>query len=484
MILKTNTPLSFFMLAILTLFTAACTVGPDYEQPAVVQPAAFKYQDGWQPLPSQPWENSGEWWQVFEDPKLTELVELAAQRNQTLAQAEAQYRAALAQRRSAKSGYYPTLNANLGTTRSGGSDVDTSDQSDASLGLSWELDLWGRVRRQVESDTAALQGSAADLAAAQLSIQLSVTLSYINLRALDQQQYIQTQAIEAFNRSAQLTRNQYSAGIVSRADVIQAETQLQSIRSNIYDLQNQRAIEENTIAILLGMAPSSFSIDTLEKGLPVVPAIPAQLPGVLIARRPDVIAAERRVAAANANIGVASAAWLPTFSISALGGVTAEHLDDLFDSPVRYWSLGPTLAQTIFDGGLRSATRDIAIALYDQQVAAYRQTVLTGLQEVENALATTRILAEKAVQQDKLVELAEQNEKVITNQYKLGQVSFLEVAVAQNTRLNAYRDRVSVNANRLSASATLAAAVGGGWDMEQSVRQTVSDHEKAQESQQ
>lgn len=439
-----------------------CTMGPDYRQPSIAQPLVLKYDQGWQPMPAQPWAQSGAWWEAFADDDLSALVVEANANNLTLAQAAARYRAALAQRRLSSADYLPTLSAALDASRSGGSDSANTDSSRAQLGISWELDLWGRVRRQVESDTAALDASAADLAAARLSIQLAVVNSYVNLRALDVQQRILQQTLESSARSTQLTRNQYDAGIVSRADVIQAETQLQSLRSDLYDLQNQRAVEENTLAALLGRAPSAFEQDIVD-ALPAVPPIPSQLPSELIARRPDVVAAERAVAAANADIGVAITAWLPTISLGASGGVSGESVSDLWNAPVRFWSVGPSLAQTLFDGGARDAARDAAYARYDEQVAGYRQTVLEGLTEVENALATTAILREKAVQQDKLVSLAEENERVITNRYQSGLVSYLEVAIAQNTTLNAKRGQVSVISAQLAAAAQLAASIGGGW---------------------
>ncbi|GAA6130237.1 efflux transporter outer membrane subunit [Halopseudomonas sabulinigri] len=438
-------------------------MGPDYVKPATVPVQQLKYDAGWQPLPPQGWASSGEWWLAFGDEQLTALVQEANVNNQTLAQAEARYRAALAQRRTARADYSPTLSAAVDAARSSSDEV-IGESSTARLGISWELDLWGRVRRQVEASSAQLAASAADLAAARLSIQLAVVNSYINLRALDVQHRILTQTMATFARSTELTRNQYDAGIVSRADVIQAETQLQSLRSDLYDLEAQRAIEENTIAALQGKPPVAFDLPRQDV-LPAVPAIPAQLPGELIARRPDVVAAERNVAAANAQIGVAITAWLPTLSLDASGGVNGQNVSDLWNAPVRFWSVGPSLALTIFDGGRRSAAEDAAVASYDEQAAAYRQIVLDSLRDVENALATTSILREKAVQQARLVELAEENERVITNRYQSGLISYLEVAVAQNTTLNAKRTQVNVTAAQLAAAAELAGSIGGSWQV-------------------
>ncbi|MEH6491291.1 efflux transporter outer membrane subunit [Halopseudomonas sp.] len=455
-------PLPTFVI-LAAMLAAGCTLGPDYVKPATVPMQQLKYDAGWQPLPAQGWANSGEWWLVFGDEDLNALVQQANANNQTLAQAEARYRAALAQRRLSRADYSPTLSASVDAARSSSDEV-IGESSSARLGISWELDLWGRVRRQVEASTAQLDASAADLAAARLSIQLAVVNSYINLRALDVQYRILRQTMDSFTRSTQLTRNQYDAGIVSRADVIQAETQLQSLRSDLYDLEAQRAIEENTIAALQGKPPVAFDLPRHDV-LPAVPAIPAQLPAELIARRPDVVAAERNVAAANAQIGVAITAWLPTLSLDASGGVNGQNVSDLWNAPVRFWSVGPSLALTLFDGGRRSAAEDAAVASYDEQAAAYRQTVLDSLRDVENALATTSILREKAVQQAKLVELAEENERVITNRYQSGLISYLEVAVAQNTTLNAKRTQVNVTAAQLAAAAELAGSIGGSWQV-------------------
>jgi len=473
--LSIKTVLRPVAIAVVALMATACAVGPDYQQPASVQLLSVKYDQGWQSLPEQTWAQSGEWWQAFGDEDLTALVELANRNNLTLAQAEARFRTAQGQLRFSRGDYSLSLRASVDGTRSGGSDRSVSENYSAGLGISWEPDLWGRIRRQVESDAALLQGRDADLAAAQLSIQLAVVISYINVRALDQQLLILEETLETYNRSTQLTRNQYDAGIVSRADVIQAETQLQSLRNDLYTLQNQRALEENAVAALLGLAPVDFTLAPAEI-MPDVPAIPAQIPSQLIARRPDVVAAERNVAAANADIGVAIAAWLPSISISATRGLDAQSFNDLWNAPVHFWSLGPSLAQTLFDGGKRDANQDIAVARYDEQVAIYRQTVLDSLRDVENALASNAILAEQGFQQDKLVALAEENQRVITNRYKSGLVSFLEMATAQNVTLNARRGRVSVVTNRLAAAAKLAAAIGGSWQVGDEAVQSVTAH--------
>ena len=460
----------------LLLSLAACTVGPDYQQPESLVPAEFKYDSGWQTIAPQSWAAQGNWWTAFNDPQLNLLINQANKANQTLAQAEARYRAAQGQWRLARGDYSPQLDASLSGNRSGGDNLSVTESYTARLSASWAPDLWGRVRRSVEASKAGMQSSAANLVAARLNIQLAVAQSYIRLRALDLQRTILEQTMEAYERSTTLTSNQYKAGIVPRSDVIQAETQRQSLKTDLIDLKNQRAIEENSIAVLLGKAPVNYSLAPVQvlPELPALPALPASLPSTLISRRPDVVSAERQLAAASAQIGVAQAAWLPSFSISAGYGASAGRFSDLFDAPQAIWSVGPSLVQTLFDGGARRASKDIALAQYDEQLGAYRQTVLDGLAEVENALATISLLKEKAEQQDILLKLAEENERIVNNRYKSGLVSFLEVATAQNQTLNARRTRLNTAADRLQASLQLAAVIGGGWDLNDPVVQSVS----------
>lgn len=465
--------MSLLFAVVLTVGLGACTVGPDYVRPETIETTEIRYQQGWQSMPEQSWMASGQWWLSFDDAVLNELVEQAGRTNQTLAQSEARYRLAEAQWRLSRSGSSPAVDATLGGSRSGSSERATADVYDARLQVTWLPDLWGKVRRAVEADQASLQASAADLAAARLAIQVAVANAYINLRALDRQQTILRETMETYERSTTLTRNQYEAGIVSRADVIQAETQRQSLRTDMYDLQNRRALEENALAALLGAAPVQLQLAE-EQSLPAVPVLPQTLSSVLIARRPDVVTAERLVAAANARIGVAETAWLPDLTLNLWGGLQGDSVSQLFNAPLRVWSVGPTLAQTLFDGGQRIADRDIAIARYDEQVAFYRQTVIDGLRELEDALATLQILAEKAGQQAALIQLAQENEQVITNRYRAGLVSYLEVATAQNITLNARRIAVDLHAERLAATVQLAAVIGGGWQMDDPVIQSVT----------
>ncbi len=469
--------ISSLSIPLLAVLLSACTLGPDYVQPDAVNTSTVRHQDGWRPVPAQSWAASGAWWLAFADDRLTALVEQSIQANQTLAQAEARYRAAEAQWRLTRGGLSPQVGASVGGSRSGGSGDtgrNASEQYDARLQIGWAPDLWGRVRREIEADRAGLQASAADLAAARLAVQVAVANAYINLRALDRQQEILNETMATFDRSTSLTRNQYEAGIVSRSDVIQAETQRQSLRTEMYDLEAARAREQNALAALLGVAPAELVLEAQSGQLPAVPVLPQSLPAVLIARRPDVVVAERQVAAANARIGVAQTAWLPDLTLDLWGGVQSDSFSGLFDAPARVWSLGPSLALTLFDGGQRAATRDLAVAQYDEQAAFYRQTVLDSLQELEDALATLQILAEKTQQQEALLELALENERVITNRYRAGQVSFLEVATAQDITLSTRRVAVDLQAERLAATVQLAAIIGGGWDLEDPVIQSVT----------
>lgn len=460
-------------IALLVAGLSACSAGPDYVKPELSLPTSYKYEAGWQTVTPQSWAAQGEWWRAFNDPALDSLINQAMQANQTLAQAEARYRAAQAQLRGAKSDYFPLLDGGVSASRSGGDNSPLQEGYSAGLSLSWAPDLWGRVRRQVESERASLQSSSADLVAVQLALQLAVAQSYIRLRAYDLQREILEQTVVAYDRSYTLTNNQYKAGIVARSDVIQAETQRQSLKADMIALKFQRALEENNIAVLLGKAPVTFSLSP-RLSLPEVPALPEVLPSTLLARRPDVVAAERQLAAANAQIGVAKTAWLPSFGISASQGVQAAQFSELLDAPSMFWSVGPSLAQILFDGGARKAIYELAKAQYDEQLAFYRQTVLDSLAEVENALASISLLSEQAVQQNTLVELAEENERIINNRYRAGIVSFLEVATAQNLTLSAKRARLSNTAERLQAALQLAAVIGGGWELDDPVVQTVN----------
>jgi NodT family efflux transporter outer membrane factor (OMF) lipoprotein len=327
---------------------------------------------------------------------------------------------------------------------------------------SWEADLWGRIRRTVEADEAGAQASAGDLAAARLSAQAALAQSYFQLRSLDAEQQLLEDTVAAYEKSLRLVQNQYAAGIVAKADVVLAQLQVKTTQAQGIDIGVQRAQLEHAIASLMGKPPSELSI-AREPIKAAVPAAPAGLPSELLERRPDIAAAERRMAQANAQIGVAKAAYFPSLTLSAAGGYQSAAFADWLTAPSRYWSFGTAIAQTLFDGGLRRAQTDQAIAAYDASVAAYRQTVLSGFQQVEDSLATLRILEQEAEVQDEAVTLAEQALALALNQYKAGTVNYLAVAVVQASALQNQRTAVDILNRRVSASVQLVTALGGGW---------------------
>lgn len=459
----------------------ACAVGPDYVRPQLQDtPLAFKEGQDWKPAEPRELGADGRWWQMFGDPQLDALVAQVDISNQNLALAEANFRSAQAAVQSARAAQSPTLAASASATRSrAGSSSGSSNSSNAStssgssgsvrnaysfgLDASWEADIWGRVRRSVEASSAGAQASAADLAAARLSAQAALAQNYLQLRVLDAEQQLLDETVAAYQRSLQLTQNQYAAGMVAKSDVIQAQTQFKSAQAQALDNQVSRAQMEHAIALLVGKTPAGFSLPRAPLAA-AAPPVPQGLPSMLLERRPDVAAAERRVAAANANIGVARAAYFPSLTLSASGGYQSSSFADWFSLPGRVWSLGPQLAQTIFDGGARRAATDQAIASYDGTVAQYKQAVLTAFQEVEDNLAALRILEQEAAVQDEALQSARQAVTLVTNQYKAGTVSYVNVITAQATALSAERSALDIQNRRMAASVLLAKALGGGWD--------------------
>jgi NodT family efflux transporter outer membrane factor (OMF) lipoprotein len=331
------------------------------------------------------------------------------------------------------------------------------------LNASWEADLWGKVRRSVEAGEAAAQASAADLENARLSIQSQLAQNYFQLRAVDAQKQLLADTVAAYAKSLELTNTRYKVGVVARVDVAQAEAQLKSTQAQLLDLGVQRAQLEHAIAVLLGQPAGNFSLAAAPlKATP--PPVPAGLPAELLERRPDIAAAERRVAAANAQIGVAKAAWFPSATLSASYGLQTATAAQWFTLPSRFWSIGPALAETIFDGGRRQAAGEQAMAAYDASVANYRQAVLTGFQEVEDNLAALRILEEESLVQAEAVKAAQQSLEYSLNQYKAGIVTYLQVVTAQATALSNQRTAADLLARRVTASVLLVKALGGGWD--------------------
>ncbi len=459
---------------ILALALAGCAVGPDYRRPEVQVSAAYKEAAGWKVAEPQDESSRGNWWEIFGDPQLSALIESVDISNQNVLLAEARFRQASALIASSRAALFPTLDANASITRSrsptgliGGTTAGRIlDNRSVALNSSWEIDLWGRLRRALESSAASAQASAADLAAARLSAQAELASDYFQLRVLDAQKQLLDDTVTAFGKSLELTRNRYTAGVAAKVDVVQAETQLKSTLAQAIDTGVQRAQLEHAIAILVGKPPSEFSIAPVPLAV-TMPRVPLGLPSELLERRPDVAAAERRAAAANAQIGVAKAAYFPSLTLSASGGFRSANAADLFTAPSRFWSIGPALAQSIFDAGLRSAQTEQAIAAYDATVAQYRQAVLAGFQEVEDNLAALRILEEEAKVQDDAVRAARESVVLTTNQYKAGIVSYINVVTVQTTQLSNERTAVGILGRRLVAAATLVKALGGGWSAQE-----------------
>lgn len=462
-------------LVILTVSLGACTLGPDYQRPELPMAAQFKQAEGWKVANPADMLERGSWWRLYGDAKLAALVERLNVSNQNLAAAEAQYRQARALVRGARSQLFPTVAGSAGATRAGqGRSTSSAAQSGSGLsGISesysvgldaaWELDIWGRLRRNLEANRANLQATAADLAAVRLSLQSELVQTYLQLRVMDEQQRLLNQTVEAFARSLRLTENQYRAGIVPKSDVTQALTQLRSTEAQAIDLQWQRAQMEHAIAVLIGVPPAELDIEQGDE-LPGLPTVPLALPSQLLERRPDIASAERQVIAANAQMGVAEAAWYPDLTLSASGGYRNSSVGDLISLPNRFWSLGPQLAATLLDFGGRRADLEAAEANYDLTVANYRQTVLDSFREVEDNLVQLRVLAAEAVVQRQALEAAQESLRLIQNQYRAGTVDFLSVATMQTSALNNERTYLTLLGDQLAASVQLIAALGGGWE--------------------
>lgn len=470
----------------LSIALSACAVGPDYKRPELNTPEQFKQVAGWKAAAPSDALERGAWWELYGDAELNALVARLNVSNQNLAAAEAQYRQARALVRGARASFYPTLSGSTGVTRTGqggGSNVvSTSDvinsggsssstitkNYDATLNVAWELDIWGKLRRSLESSKAGFEASAGDLAAAKLSYQSEMVQNYLQLRVLDDQKRLLDATTAAYARSLKLTENQYNAGIVPKSDVTQARTQLKSTEAQAIDLDWQRAQLEHAIAVLVGVSPSELSIMPREL-LPKLPQVPVALPSQLLERRPDVAAAERRVIAANADIGVAEAAWYPDLSISASGGYRGSSFHDWINLPNRFWSIGPNLAMTLFDGGARSAEVERSEAVYDQTVAQYRQSVLDSFREVEDYLVQLKVMEQEALVQQEALEAARESLRLIENQYKAGTVDFNSVVTVQASALSNERTALTLLGSRLTASVQLIAALGGGWTVDQLV---------------
>ncbi len=492
------------------LLGSGCAVGPRYERPITEQSQSFAAAAEWKAATPSDHLPRGAWWQVYDDAVLDDLMQKVSISNQNVLQAEAQFRAARALVQSARAAFFPTLDADASVTRGEGSrsrfstvtipggtsgtggsagtggagggtgaggiptggtttttvpttisrGVQTSYS--ASLDASWELDLWGRVRRQVENARATAAASEADLQSVVLSARAELAQDYFQLRITDAQIALLQDEIQGFERSLKITRNQYAAGVVARSDVLQAQTQLDSTRAQLLDARISRAQYEHAIAVLIGKHPSSFSLAAAELRASI-PATPLGLPADLLERRPDVAAAERRVMAANAQVGVARAAFFPSLSLGGNFGYENSQFSNLVAAANRTWSIGPSLVLPLFRGGaLRAASRQ-AEANYDAAVAAYRQTTLAAIQDVEDNLVTLERLEESNAVQSSAAKAARDVETITLNQYQAGTVSYLNVVVAQSTALTNARNSLQIRGRQLVASVGLIRALGGGW---------------------
>jgi NodT family efflux transporter outer membrane factor (OMF) lipoprotein len=455
---------------ILFFILTGCAVGPDYTRPDTPVSETFKELEGWSAARPQDDAPRGQWWTVFNDPELDQLLQKLELSNQNVRAADARLRQARALADQARAGLFPTLALNASGVRSKSPSLSNApslatgavNTFNANLGASWELDLWGKVRRSIEAGDAGWQASTAELEAAKLSARAALAQAYFSLRVTDATRRLLENTVAAYQKNYDLTQNRYKAGVAARVEVVAAEVQLKSAQAQFIDLAVDRAQFEHAIAILVGEPPSKFSVAPASVAL-AMPRIPVGLPSVLLERRPDVAAAERNVAAANARIGVAKAAMFPTLSLTGSTGFRAADIANLFSTPARAWSLGASATQPLFDAGLRRSQTDQAVAVYDEDVATYRQTVLTAFQEVEDNLAALRILEQEAAMQEEVVAAARRTLELTNNQYQSGVVSYLNVIVAQTTLLANERSAAAVLGRRLTASVALVKALGGGW---------------------
>ncbi len=476
---KDTKPLCFAgsVLTILILM-GGCSFAPVYKKPSVATPNAYKETNGWKL--AQPGDDviRGKWWEVFGDPELNIYEDQVCVSNQNIAAALANFMAARALVREARSQYFPTVSANPAVTRShqststtGASGTGTNGTArnvngtfySLPLDASWEPDLWGSIRNTVKANVYNAQASAANLENLRLTAQADVAMDYYQLRGQDALKQVFVDTVAADQKLVDLTKVLFEDGIDSEEDVAAAETQLANTRAQASNLGILRAQYEHAIAVLLGQPAANFSVAPKPfEATP--PSVPISVPSELLERRPDVAAAERTVAAANAQIGVARAAFFPTLTLSASAGYESTSIGNLISGPSFAWSLGAMLAQTVFDGGLRQATVAQSRAQYEATVANYRQTVLTAFQEVEDNLAAVRILSQEQQLQNGAVQSARRTLNLATNRYQLGIDSYLNVIVAQTTLLNNQQTAVNLQIQQMTSTVQLILALGGGWD--------------------
>jgi NodT family efflux transporter outer membrane factor (OMF) lipoprotein len=456
------------------VLAAGCMVGPDYTKPSVPMTPAYKEADGWKVAQPSDHLPRGNWWELFGDPALNALEIQLTAANQDLKVAEARLRQARALVQFNRAALFPTISTTLGarTVRESANQpflspnvkIGNSGDFILSFDLTYEVDFWGRVRRTVAAASHEEQATAADLETARLSLQAELAIDYFELRAADAQKQLLDETVKAYTKTLELTRNRFEGGAAPKSDVAQAQTQLDTTLVQATDITVQRAQFEHAIAVLIGKPPAAFSLPAAPLDLPP-PDIPVGVPSQLLERRPDIAAAERRVAEANEGIGIARAAYFPTVTLDASVGFESASPSSWFSWPSALWSVGASATQTLFDAGRRRATSDAARANYDATVATYRQTTLSAFQQVEDNLATLRILAEEAEQQRRAVASARESLQLFTNRYRGGADSYLTVVVAQTVALANERNDVDILRRRIGASVFLIKALGGGWNV-------------------
>ena len=460
------------LLALAILQLTGCAVGPKYHAPVVQAPPAYKEVGDWKPAQPNDQNLGGEWWTIFQDPQLNELEQQINVGNQNLKAAEAQFQQARAVLRYYRADYYPTVTTAPSATRtriSANSPTSsllhgvTYNDYVLPFDVSYQADVWGRVRKNVESYREQAQASAADLATVNLSLHADLAIDYFQARSLDAEEQLLNSTVKQYEQALQLNESRFEGGIGSEVEVEQAKTQLQTTRAQAIDVGVLRAQYEHAVAILIGKPPAEFSLPPLPLTAPP-PHVPVALPSELLERRPDIAAAERRVASANAQIGVAKTAYYPLISLGASGGFESSAITTLINGPSGLWSLGLSAVETVFDGGRRRSLNDQARAAYDYQVAAYRENVLTGFQQVEDNLAAVRILENEAKVQDEAVAAAQRSLDLSTIRYKGGVTSYLEVITAQSAALADEVTAVNILGRRMANTVLLIQALGGGWD--------------------
>jgi NodT family efflux transporter outer membrane factor (OMF) lipoprotein len=471
--------------ALLCVALGGCKeVGPNYSRPATALapefkeagPDSFKETDGWKVAQPSDASLKGKWWELFNDPQLNALEEQIDPANQTLKEAEANFRAARANIRFRKADQAPTITVgpSTGVLRdsinqpyfSAANANDVTGNLTLPFDLSYEVDLWGRIRRGITAAREGAQASAADMEVARLSLHAELAVDYFSLRSDDGQKKLLDETVKAYQDALQLTQDRYDGGASPLSDVSEARTQLQTAQVQDTDVGIERAEYEHAIAVLIGKPPAALTIAPSPVTVqgPAMPPIPGALPSQLLERRPDIAGDERRMAAANEQIGIAEAAFYPTLSISASGGFTGTSLLNWFTFPSRFFAVGPTLTQTLYDHGRRRATSDVALAQYDATVASYRQTTLTAFQQVEDNLAALRLLETEAQQQQAATQSAEQSLDLFKIRYEGGVDTYLQVITWQTSALQNERNDIDITRRRLEASVLLIKALGGGWN--------------------